>query len=160
MKLAGRIVRIIFISLLLFLSVIIFKHTHDYAYDDKDIYVYSEGNAPDSIRQEILQVLRQFQEGYTNRDTSVLHEYMYQLFSKENILILGTMPQEVCEGLEEAEDLVRSDWESWGDCTFFIDNANISVNEGTAWFSTLGHVEFDLTSMLDPPLRLTGTMVN
>jgi hypothetical protein len=160
MKLIVRILRIVFIIILLFLVVSIFKHTHEYAYDDKEIFVYSEGSAPDSIRQEILQVLKQFQEGYTNRDISVLPTYMEQLFSKKNLLILGTMPREVCEGLEEAEELVRSDWESWGDCTFFIDNANISCNEGTAWFSTLGHVEFDLTSLLDLPLRLTGTMVN
>jgi hypothetical protein len=55
--------------------------------------------------------------------------------------------------------LVKTDWESWGDCKFEIDSANISSLGNTAWFSTKGYVEFDLSSLLVIPLRLTGIMV-
>jgi hypothetical protein len=146
--------------LLFFIATIIFKHPHKDLYQKKGIHVYSAGNAPDSSRLEILQVLENFQEGYLNRDVSVLSSFMDDLFSKENILILGTMPNEIYSGSEEAELLIRSDWESWGDCTFFFENANISVYNDVAWFSTFGHVVFDMTSLLDLPLRLSGLMVN
>ena len=54
---------------------------------------------------------------------------------------------------------MRSDWESWGDCKFNIDSANISSAGDIAWFSTRGYVEFDLSKLLVIPLRLTGIMV-
>ncbi|MCK7539422.1 MAG: nuclear transport factor 2 family protein [Marinilabiliales bacterium] len=56
-------------------------------------------------------------------------------------------------------DLVRSDWESWGDCRFMVDSANISSEGDIAWFSTKGYVEFDLSKLLSCRLRLTGVMV-
>ena len=84
---------------------------------------------------------------------------MQSLYSRENILILGTMPNEVYIGYEAASQLVKSDWESWGDCRFDIDSANISVSGNTAWFATRGLVEFDLSGLLVIPLRLTGVMV-
>ena len=84
---------------------------------------------------------------------------MQSLYSKDNILILGTMPDEVYTGYKKATQLVKTDWESWGDCKFEIDSANISSFGNTAWFSTKGYVEFDLSGLLVIPLRLTGIMV-
>jgi hypothetical protein len=55
--------------------------------------------------------------------------------------------------------LVRSDWESWGDCKFIVDSASISSNGNVAWFTTTGYVKFDITALLVIPLRLTGIMV-
>ena len=55
--------------------------------------------------------------------------------------------------------LVKSDWESWGDCKFNVDSANISSAGDVAWFSTKGYVKFDLSKLLVIPLRLTGIMV-
>jgi hypothetical protein len=84
---------------------------------------------------------------------------MESLYSRENLLILGTNPNEIFSGYERATSLVRSDWESWGDCKFNLDSANISSAEDIAWFSTRGYVEFDLSKLLVIPLRLTGIMV-
>jgi len=85
---------------------------------------------------------------------------MQSLFSKDNVLIIGTMPREIFVGYERATELVKSDWESWGDCRFAMDSANISSYGNTAWFSARGYVKFDLSSLLVIPLRLTGIMVN
>ncbi|MFC2123791.1 nuclear transport factor 2 family protein [Bacteroidota bacterium] len=160
MKIFMHFLRFLFITFLLFLAALIFKQPHKDLYGLQDTYIYSKGNAPDSIRQEILENLNLFQDGYINRDYSELQNFMDQLFSKENVLILGTMPNEIYAGYDEATSLVRSDWESWGDCTFFMEEANISIYNGVVWFSTIGHVVFDLTSLLDLPLRLTGLLVN
>jgi hypothetical protein len=69
------------------------------------------------------------------------------------------MPREIFIGYNRATQLVKSDWESWGDCKFVIDSANISSLGNTVWFSTRGYVKFDLSNLLVLPLRLTGVMV-
>ena len=89
----------------------------------------------------------------------MLESYMDQLFSRENILILGTMPGEIYSGYEEAADLLSSDWLIWGDVTMMTESANISSSDSVAWFSMIGHVEFDLSRWLDLPLRVSGVMV-
>ncbi|MEE9460521.1 MAG: nuclear transport factor 2 family protein [Bacteroidales bacterium] len=103
--------------------------------------------------------MRQFQEGYEARDTSVLYYFMDDLFSQENILILGTMPNEIYSGYDEASDLVRTDWLQWGDVRLLVQNANISTQGNVAWISTVGFVEFDLSRFLVLPLRFSGVLV-
>ena len=120
---------------------------------------YSIGTAPDSIRKEIIGQLHKFQKGYYDRDASQVGAFMESLYSKENLLILGTGPREVFRSYDGAASLVRADWESWGDCRFMVDGAGISSAGDVAWFATKGYVEFDLSKLLVLPLRLTGVMV-
>lgn len=153
------LLRLILLLVILFLTTRTFKKA-----DEKNILfpaesVYSKGNAPDSTREEIIDRLNKFQSGYIKRDINDIDSFMESLYSKENILILGTMPREIFIGYERATELVKADWEHWGDCKFAVDSANISSNGNTAWFSTKGYVTFDLSSLLRIPLRLTGTMV-
>ncbi len=148
------------VSLLLYSVIIILRHPHSEYYDGKDRYVFSKGNAPDSVRSEIVEQLRKFQDGYTNRDTSQVNVFMDQLFSQDNLLLLGTMPQEILIGQAKAARLIFSDWKSWGDCTFLIDDAYISTEGKVAWISTIGFVEFDMSRFLILPLRLSAVMVN
>ncbi len=153
------LLRILFLLVILFLVTRIFKRADEQKILSPATAVYSAGNAPDSTRMEIIDQLNRFQEGYSGRDTSQVEAFMESLYSRENILILGTMPGEVFSGYERATSLVRSDWESWGDCIFNIDSANISSAGDISWFSTRGYVEFDLSRLLVIPLRLTGIMV-
>jgi hypothetical protein len=126
---------------------------------DPSLFLYDRGSASPEIRAEILEQLDIFQEGYEQRDTSILESYMEQLFSRENILILGTMPGEIYSGYEEAADLVSSDWLYWGDVELMAESSNISAIDSVVWFSMIGHVVFDLSSWLDLPLRVSGVMV-
>jgi hypothetical protein len=153
------IFRIILLFIILFLVTRLFKRA-----DEKMILFpgksfYSKGNAPDSTRMEIIVQLKKFQDGYSKRDSKNIDTFMQSLYSRENILILGTMPDEIYSGYKKATRLVETDWESWGDCKFEIDSANISSLGNTAWFSTRGYVKFDLSKFLVIPLRLTGIMV-
>ena len=153
------LLRILLLLLTLFLVTRIFKRADEQKILSPAIAAYSRGNAPDSTRKEIIDQLNKFQDGYSGRDTSQVDAFMESLYSRRNILILGTMPGEVFSGYERATSLVRSDWESWGDCKFNVDSANISSAGDIAWFSTRGYVKFDLSKLLVIPLRLTGTMV-
>jgi hypothetical protein len=147
------------VGLTLFITTKTFKIPHKTFYHNPDEYVFTKGNADPEVRKQIEQKLRQFQQGYEARDTSVLDYFMDDLFSQENILILGTMPYEIYSGYDEATDLVRSDWLQWGDVKLLVQNANISAMGNVAWISTIGSVTFDLSRFLVFPLRLSGVLV-
>ena len=159
MKTIRILFRILIILVILFLVTRIFKRADEKMYGPAATSVFSRGNAPDSIRMEITGQLNKFQEGYSLRDTGKVDAFMKSLYSEKNVLILGTMPREIFNGFDEAAKLVRSDWESWGDCRFAIEKASISCNENTAWIATNGFVKFDLSKLLVIPLRLTAIMV-
>ena len=153
------LLRILLLFILLFLVTRVFKKADEKVILSPAKAFYSKGNSTDSTRKEIIEQLRKFQIGYSKRDPKNIDTFMQSLYSNDNILILGTMPNEIYSGYEEATQLVKTDWESWGNCKFEIDSANISSLDNTAWFSTKGYVEFDLSSLLVIPLRLTGIMV-
>jgi len=153
------LLRVVLLFIILFLVTRLFKRADEKIFLFPARSYYSKGNAPDSSRKEIIGQLKKFQDGYSKRDTKNIDAFMQSLYSRENILILGTMPGEIYSGYEKATRLVKTDWESWGDCKFVIDSANISSSGNTAWFSTRGYVKFDLSKLLVIPLRLTGVMV-
>jgi len=153
------LLRLALLLVILFLVTRMFKRADEEGILSPATAFYSMGNAPDSTRKEIIGQLNKFREGYSQRDTSQVGAFMESLYSKDNLLILGTSPGEVFKGYDRAADLVRSDWESWGDCRFMVDSANISSEGDIAWFSTKGYVKFDLSKLLVVPLRLTGVMV-
>ena len=146
-------------ALALFITTKTFEIPHQAYQDDPSRFLYEQGNASPAIRAEIMEQLEVFQEGYDKRDTSILESYMEQLFSRENMLILGTMPGEISSGYVEAADLVSSDWLYWGDVDMLVESANISASDSVAWFSMIGHVVFDMSSWLDLPLRVSGIMI-
>lgn len=158
-----RIIGWAFVVLLVLFTLVLatrgLKKPHQSFYGPEESFVFSTGNAPRDERAEIVQQLKVFQEGYEKRDTSAIDPFMQRLFSRDDVLILGTMPQEIFVGYDEASSLVFSDWASWGDCRFLIDRARISTHGDVAWFATIGYVEFDLSSLLVLPLRLTGILV-
>jgi len=156
---ARILLRIIFLFIILLLVTRIFKRADEKAILSPGKSFYSAGNAPDSTRMEIIGQLNKFQDGYTKRDPKNLDTFMITLFSRENVLILGTMPNEIYNGFKNAGSLVKSDWESWGDCRFETDSANISSAGNIAWFSTRGYVKFDMSKLLTIPLRLSGIIV-
>ncbi len=153
-----RILRIALISVLLYSVLIVLGHPHKSYYESPG-GPFSPGNASEPVRSQIIQQLHAFQDGYTLRDTSRLKAYMEQLFSQENLLILGTQPREILKSHERATALVSSDWRTWGDCTFLMDDAHISTFGDVAWISTIGYVQFDMSRFLVLPLRLSGVMV-
>ena len=159
MKIVSGVLRVSFVALLVFLCAGLLEDKYQGSFDPPGSYPYGRGNAPDNVRSEITDTLEAFQDGYTARDLTQLESFAERLFAQDNMSILGTMPREACIGFEHAVRLVRSDWQGWGDCKFAVENAHISSRGDVAWFSTVGYVEFDLTSLLVLPLRLSGVLV-
>ncbi|MCK4746678.1 MAG: nuclear transport factor 2 family protein [Bacteroidales bacterium] len=136
-----------------------FANPHQEYYDGENTFPFAEGNAPPGIRDSIITQLEYFEKGYLERYVEILEEYCNRLISKENILILGTMPQEIYSGYEAAAELIRTDWLNWGDVYYLMDQAHVSVQNEVAWISTIGYVEFDMSRFLVLPLRYSAVMV-
>ncbi len=117
------------------------------------------GNASPVVRQAVLDRLARFQSGYSQRHPQQAKPFVEDLFSGERPMVLGTMPGEIFVGQTAVADLVRSDWERWGDCRFRLAETQVSAAGEVAWFATVGSVRFDLSRLLVLPLRLTGVMV-
>lgn len=91
----------------------------------------------------VKQMLVKFQEGYTKRDTTNIDSFMDELFIKdENTSILGTSNGEMCLGFESAKELIKSDWEYWGDVKLDLDSLIVHRLGSTLWFALQGNVKY------------------
>lgn len=157
MKIIRTILITAFNGLLLFILLFAVGRTDDLYFNAGHEFPFSAGNASGDVRSAIMLKLQDFQDGYTRREPSQVEPFTTRLFSADNIIILGTMPDEIYVGHEEATQLVESDWKYWGDCRFLMENAQISVSSDVAWFSTIGTVHMDGINII-LPLRLSGVL--
>lgn len=94
-------------------------------------------------KDEIMDLLLRFQDGYTARQPNRLEGFM-NLF-QDDVEVIGTNGS--CPGKDEwhldkegARELVRGDWEDWGDLKIKIGDARIKEKNGVAWISMPGTV--------------------
>lgn len=155
MSISKRILILLFNALLI---VLLWLHyiPHQEAWRNATAW----GSATPEVRTDVLRQLQLFQDGYTKRDVKQLDAFMNRVFSRQRPIVLGTMPSEIYVDYNGATEVVRSDWESWGDCRFRLDETQVSAVGDVAWFATVGSVKFDLSRFLVLPLRLTGVMIN
>jgi len=159
MDIGKQVFKVVFISIALLFVILIFRESHKAFFDTDDEYIYAGGNAPEDVRSEIIEQLEKFQAGYTARNLDQVDPFMAELFSQDNLLVLGTMPDEIYIGQRDVSKLIYSDWNAWGDAAFLMDTAHISSAGNVAWISTIGHVKFDIPRFLVLPLRLSAVMV-
>lgn len=100
----------------------------------------------DTLEQfkEVRGILRKFQEGYIERKLENADSFTKELFvNSDDISVLGTSTGEICLGFDEVKELIKDDWEGWGDLKIDCENAHISINGNVAWFSTNGSVKYN-----------------
>jgi hypothetical protein len=159
MDIGKQVIKVLFLSITLLFVVLVFRQPHKAYFDSDGETIYARGNAPDDVRSEVIEQLEKFQGGYTARDLERVDSFMTALFSQENLLVLGTMPDEIFIGPRDVSKLIYSDWNAWGDVVFLVDTAHISSAGNVAWISTIGRVRFDIPRFLVLPLRLSAVMV-
>ncbi len=115
------------------------------------------GDASDDVRAEIHAVLRDFQDGYTQRNVDDATSFVQRLFSPgDESLVMGTEPGEWIFGEARIARFVANDWARWGDVRIDVEPAMISSKGDVAWLATSGTVTF---SDSINPIRFTGVLV-
>ncbi len=101
--------------------------------------------------EDIKAVLQRFQDGYIRRDVTDLDAFMQLFWDDAELEVIGTGAvdpgdDEWCHGLAAARELIKSDWESWGDLQLELERARISMRGEAAWCALPGTVTmgFDL----------------
>jgi uncharacterized damage-inducible protein DinB len=102
-----------------------------------------------SAVDEVRFVLQQFQAGYTRRDAAALDEVM-QLFADDaGLEVIGTNGAR--PGVDEwyldkagVRELVKGDWEGWGDLRLDVDGAHIQARGEVAWLATSATVSMTI----------------
>jgi len=87
-------------------------------------------------RDEVVQVLQQFQDGYTKRDTLVIDEFL-TMFS-DDIVYMGIASHEFFKGKESVRKLTIWDWKKWFDLKIPFEKAIIRIDSNVAWFEVVG----------------------
>jgi ketosteroid isomerase-like protein len=85
---------------------------------------------------EVREVLSKFQEGYTNRDTLIIDEFL-TMFS-DDIVYIGIASHEHFKGKESVRKLTIWDWIKWFDLKIPVEKVDIRINENVAWFEVVG----------------------
>jgi len=102
-------------------------------------YLAQAGNATPTERTAVLAALREFQDGYVKRDPSKLDAFMNRLFVKdEDVLLMGTDSGEWRRGYSQVADFIRTDWTSWGDFRFAVDDSIVWCTGDVAWIVSTG----------------------
>jgi hypothetical protein len=93
--------------------------------------------------------LQQFQDGYTRRDVTTLDEFMRLFTDDTGLEVIGT--NGVKPGVDEwyvdktgTRELVKGDWEGWGDLRLDVDGAHIQVRGEVAWLAVPGTVSMTI----------------
>ena len=103
----------------------------------------------DQDLRQIKVILERFQEGYTLRDVEAAASFTEEFYS-EHAYVLGTGTGELFLGREEIVELIRDDWNYWGDVRLHTEEPYIKIEQDVAWISVKGTVKY---SFEDTPAR-------
>lgn len=99
--------------------------------------------------QAVRHVLQQFQNGYNHRDGARLDEIRVLFADDPAVEVIGTGGLELGDeewpvGKEAALELVKNDWEGWGDVRLDVSGARIYSLGDAAWLATGGTVTMEI----------------
>ena len=98
---------------------------------------FSQTNNIEQInRKEVIEVLQQFQDGYTKRDTTIIDDFL-EMFT-DDIVYMGVASHEFFKGKESVQKLTLWDWKSWFDLRIPVAEVDIRINNDVAWFEVVG----------------------
>lgn len=101
-------------------------------------------NLPSSDQHnEIKEVLKKFQDGYTKRNVENADAFVDELFiSGDDTIVLGTGTGELFLGSSQVKTLISDDWQYWGDVNINWENAYVDSQGDAAWFASAGTLKY------------------
>lgn len=96
--------------------------------------------------KEIRKILEKFQHGYIKRDLEKLDQFL-TLFAQDSdieLIGIGAFERggiEWFEGIDKVKEIIKSDWEYWGNVEIDVAGAKISTKGDVGWVTTTGTLE-------------------
>jgi len=87
-------------------------------------------------RKAVIDVLHQFQDGYTKRDSARIGEFL-KMFS-DDIVYMGVASHEFFKGKNSVRKLTLWDWGKWFDLKIPVEKIDVRIGNGVAWFECVG----------------------
>jgi len=96
--------------------------------------------------EDVRGVLQKFQDGYKERDLEKLEEFVALFIQTKEVELIGIGASERggvewFEGIDKIKEIIKSDWEYWGDVLIDVAGAKISILGDVAWLTTTGSLE-------------------
>lgn len=90
-------------------------------------------------KEQIKQKIEAFEAGYVSRDVDKLDEFMDEMFTKNGgCFVLGIGDEEVCLGINEVREMVKGDWEYWGQLGLDKESLLVTTDGTSAYFTLNG----------------------
>ena len=112
---------------------------------------------PEELREAALRPLKLLKAYYEKRDPEQADACMDETMLTDNMLILGTNPNEIFHGREEARHLLQGDWRYWGQLTLDTEQTALFRAGSALYFVLRGIIRLD-RFIFRLPIRITGTL--
>lgn len=91
------------------------------------------------VKEQIRQKIEAFEAGYISRDTEKLDEFMDEMFTRAGgCFVLGIGDEELCLGINEVCEMVKGDWEYWGQLGLDKESLTVTTDGTSAYFTLNG----------------------
>ena len=112
---------------------------------------------PEELRAAALRPLKLLKAYYDKRDPEQADTCMDETMLTDNMLILGTNPDEIFHGREEAKHLLQGDWRYWGQLALDAEQTSLFRAGSALYFVLRGKIRLD-RFVFRVPIRITGIL--
>ena len=112
---------------------------------------------PDELREAALHPLNLLNTYYEKRDPEQADACIDETMLPDNMLILGTNPDEIFYGRQGAKWLLQGDWKHWGQLTLEVEHTTLNRAGSALCFVLRGKIKLDYVHFRIP-IRITGIL--
>ena len=112
---------------------------------------------PEELREAALRPLKRLNAYYEKRDPEQADACIDETMLPDNMLILGTNPDEVFYGRQGARWLLQGDWKHWGQLALDAEQTALGRTGSALYFVLRGKIRLDYVRFRIP-IRITGIL--
>ena len=112
---------------------------------------------PDELHEAALRPLKRLNMYYEKRDPGQADACIDETLLPDNMLILGTNPDEIFYGRQGAKWLLQGDWKHWGQLALDVNQTALCRAGSALYYVIRGKIKLDYIRFRIP-IRITGTL--
>ena len=112
---------------------------------------------PEELREAALHPLKLLNMYYGKRDPEQADACIDETILPDNMLILGTNPDEIFYGRQGAKWLLQGDWKHWGQLALDVEETTLYRADSALYYILRGKIKLDYVHFRIP-IRITGTL--